>query len=89
VYWIYFWHNLSAGEACFNGEFNFQPQSIILTPVMVVRMFTSSLTEEAKALEEHIEAVKDKVEDPVMCEKIRRFVYAPKEIQDLFKSDAG
>jgi hypothetical protein len=25
----------------------------------------------------------------MMCEKIRRFVYAPKEIQDMFKADAG
>jgi len=52
-------------------------------------MFTSSLNEEVKALEEDIEAVKDKVEDPVMCEKIRQFVYAPKEIQDVYKADAG
>jgi Domain of unknown function in PX-proteins (DUF3818) len=55
----------------------------------VFRMFTSSLTEEVKALEEDIEAVKDKVDDPVMCEKIRQFVYAPREIQDMFKTDAG
>src|SRR4051794_20781754 len=52
-------------------------------------MFTSSLAEEVKALEEDIEAVKDKVEDPIMCEKIRQFVYAPKEIRDLLKADAG
>ena len=47
------------------------------------------MTEEVKALEEDIEAVKDKIEDPVMCEKIRQFVYAPKDIQDLYKTDAG
>ena len=47
------------------------------------------MTEEVKALEEDIEAVKDKIEDPIMCEKIRQFVYAPREIQDLFKEDAG
>jgi hypothetical protein len=52
-------------------------------------MFTSSLSEEVKALEEDIESVKDKVDDPVMCEKIRQFVYAPREIQDMFKADAG
>jgi hypothetical protein len=52
-------------------------------------MFTSSFTEEVKLLEEHIEAVKDKVEDPVICEKIRLFVYAPKEIQDWIKAEAG
>lgn len=53
------------------------------------RMFTSSLTEEVKVLEEDIEAVKEKVDDPVMCEKIRLFVYAPREIQDMYKADAG
>jgi len=52
-------------------------------------MFTSSLSEEVKALEEHIEAVKDKVDDPVISEKIRQFVYAPKNIQDCLKADAG
>jgi hypothetical protein len=52
-------------------------------------MFTSSLSEEVKALEEDIEAIKDKVDDPVVCEKIRQFVYAPREIQDMFKADAG
>ncbi|KAF8897555.1 hypothetical protein BD779DRAFT_1491491 [Infundibulicybe gibba] len=56
---------------------------------LLQRMFTSSLTEEVKALEEEIEAVKDKVEDPIMCEKVRMFVYAPREIQDMYKSDAA
>ncbi|KAH8830925.1 hypothetical protein DL96DRAFT_1594841 [Flagelloscypha sp. PMI_526] len=55
---------------------------------LLQRMFTSSLTEEAKALEMEIESVKEKVDDPVICEKIRRFVYAPREIQDMFKIDA-
>lgn len=52
-------------------------------------MFTSSLTEEVKVLEEEIAAVKDKVDDPIMCAKIRQFVYAPREIQEMFKIDAG
>ena len=50
-------------------------------------MFTSSLTEEVKALEEQIEAVKEKVDDPIMCEKIKQFVYAPREIQAMLKED--
>lgn len=54
-----------------------------------ISMFSGSLAEEIKAIEEEIEAVKDKVEDPVMCEKIRRFVYGPKEIQELYKEDAA
>ncbi len=52
-------------------------------------MFTSSLTEEVKALEQEVEIVKDKVDDPIMCAKIRQFVYAPREIQSMFKADAG
>ncbi|EIN10638.1 hypothetical protein PUNSTDRAFT_142609 [Punctularia strigosozonata HHB-11173 SS5] len=55
---------------------------------LLQRMFTSSLTEEVKALEEDIEAVKDKVDDPVLCEKVRIFVYAPPEIQAIYKADA-
>ncbi|KAJ3894149.1 hypothetical protein GG344DRAFT_41831 [Lentinula edodes] len=53
------------------------------------RMFTGSLFEEVKELEDEIQAVKTKVDDPVMCEKIKNFVNAPKEIQDALKSDAG
>ena len=45
--------------------------------------------EEVKALEEDIEAVKAKVDDPVLCEKIKRFVDAPREIQDTFKADSS
>ena len=52
-------------------------------------MFTSSLNEEVKSLEDDIEAVKDKVDDPVICAKVRQFVYAPKEIQAIYKSDSG
>ncbi|KZT24480.1 hypothetical protein NEOLEDRAFT_1179166 [Neolentinus lepideus HHB14362 ss-1] len=55
---------------------------------LLQRMFTSSLAEEVRALEEDIEAVKDKVDDPLLCEKIKLFVYAPKEIQYIYKADA-
>lgn len=56
---------------------------------MMHSMFTSSLNEEVKSLEEDIEAVKDKVDDPVICEKVRQFVYAPNEIRAIYKSDSG
>ncbi|KAI0254894.1 hypothetical protein BJV78DRAFT_1336574 [Lactifluus subvellereus] len=55
---------------------------------LLQRMFTSSLNEEVKSLEEDIEAVKDKIDDPVICEKVRQFVYGPKEIQVIYKNDA-
>jgi hypothetical protein len=51
-------------------------------------MFSSSLTEEVTIIEEDIEAVKAKVDDPVMCEKLRLFVNAPREIQDTYRTDA-
>jgi hypothetical protein len=52
-------------------------------------MFTSSLTEEVKLLEEEIQVVMNKVDDPVMCTKIRQFVYASRDIQNIFKEDAS
>jgi hypothetical protein len=52
-------------------------------------MFTSSLTEEVKYLEEDLEAVKSKVDDAVMCEKIKIFVYAHRDVQEQYKRDAG
>ncbi|OBZ70444.1 hypothetical protein A0H81_10045 [Grifola frondosa] len=56
---------------------------------LMQRMFTGSLMEEVKALEEDIAAVKEKVEDPIMCEKVRLFVNAPREIQAVYKADAA
>ncbi|KAF8076412.1 hypothetical protein FPV67DRAFT_1407785 [Lyophyllum atratum] len=60
---------------------------------LLQRQVSSSLSslsqEEVKALETDIEAVKDKVDDPIMSAKIRQFVYAPREIQDMYKADAA
>lgn len=56
---------------------------------LLQRMFTSSLMEEVKGIEEDIAAVEDKVDDPVICEKIRQFVHAPKDIHAVCKADAG
>lgn len=52
-------------------------------------MFTSSLQEEVRSLEENIEAIQQKVDDPIICEKVRQFVYAPREIQAIYRADAG
>lgn len=52
-------------------------------------MFSSSINEEVRGIEEDIESVKDKIDDPMICEKVRQFVYAPKEIQEMFKMDSG
>ncbi|KAI0352942.1 hypothetical protein OH77DRAFT_1558589 [Trametes cingulata] len=56
---------------------------------LLQRMFTGQLMEEVRALEEDIEAVKEKVDDPVICEKVRLYVYAPREIQAVYKADAA
>ncbi|KAI0698586.1 hypothetical protein BC835DRAFT_1532951 [Cytidiella melzeri] len=56
---------------------------------LLQRMFTGSLMEEVKALEDDIVAIKEKVEDPLLCEKVRLFVNAPIEIQSIYKADAG
>ena len=60
----------------------------LLTDCYATRMFTSFLSEEAKALQEEVEMVQAKVDDPLMCAKIRQFVYAPRDIQAMFKVDA-
>ncbi|KAI1786535.1 hypothetical protein LXA43DRAFT_927473 [Ganoderma leucocontextum] len=56
---------------------------------LLQRMFTGSLMEEVRAINEDIEAIKEKVDDPVMCEKVRLYVYAPREIQSVYKADAA
>ncbi|KAI9063229.1 hypothetical protein FKP32DRAFT_1666643 [Trametes sanguinea] len=56
---------------------------------LLQRMFTGSLMEEVRALEEDIEAVREKVDDPVLCEKVKLYVYAPREIQAVYKADAA
>ncbi|EIW76124.1 hypothetical protein CONPUDRAFT_146665 [Coniophora puteana RWD-64-598 SS2] len=55
---------------------------------LLQRMFTGSLSEEVKALEEDIEMVVEKIKDTVLCEKIRLYIYAPREIQDMYREDA-
>ncbi|KAG9015787.1 hypothetical protein FRB93_012352 [Tulasnella sp. JGI-2019a] len=55
---------------------------------LLQRMFISSLAEETKAIKDDIAIVSEKVDDPVLCEKIKQFVYAPRDIQDIYKSDS-
>jgi hypothetical protein len=52
-------------------------------------MFSSSLVEELRYLEEDIQAVQDRIDDPVLCQKIDQYVNAPYEIQETFKADAS
>ncbi|KAI6119325.1 hypothetical protein EDD16DRAFT_1581548 [Pisolithus croceorrhizus] len=55
---------------------------------LLQRMFTSSLSEEVKSLSTYIEHVSDKVGDAVLCDKVRAFVYAPREVQDFYRASA-
>ena len=75
--------------ACYRGKLGTLHHNMFKLNLCVSRMFSGSLQEEVTILEQEIEAVKDKVEDPMLCEKIRVFVYAPREIQELYKADAG
>jgi hypothetical protein len=51
-------------------------------------MFTSSLTEEVRSLNTYVEHVSAKIDSPVLCEKVRQFVYAPRDIQETYRVDA-
>lgn len=55
---------------------------------LLQRMFSSSLQDEVRELDEICAAISAKVDDPVICEKVRLFVYAPSEIQALYRQDA-
>lgn len=51
-------------------------------------MFSQSLTEDVRFLAEDIQAVQDKIDDPVLCQKVEQYVQAPFEIQEIFRNDA-
>ncbi|PWN50886.1 hypothetical protein IE53DRAFT_410573 [Violaceomyces palustris] len=55
---------------------------------LLQRMFSSSLQDDVKEISEVCQAVSEKVDDPVLCEKVRAFVYAPPEIQQVYRDDA-
>ncbi|WVF70932.1 hypothetical protein IAT40_005727 [Kwoniella sp. CBS 6097] len=55
---------------------------------LIQRMFSSSLTEDVRLLGEDIEAVQEKIDDPVLCQKIEQYAMAPFEIQEVFRKDA-
>ncbi|KAN0059708.1 hypothetical protein ACQY0O_008280 [Thecaphora frezii] len=55
---------------------------------LLQRMFSSSLQDEVKEITEICQAISAKVDDPLLCEKVRSFVYAPSEIQEIYRQDA-
>lgn len=40
-------------------------------------------------LAEDISMVAEKIEDPVICQKIEQYCMAPFEIQEIYRKDAG
>ncbi|TXT04944.1 hypothetical protein VHUM_04027 [Vanrija humicola] len=55
---------------------------------LLQKMFSQSLTEDVRYLAEDIQAVQDKIDDPVLCEKIEQYVSAPFDIQEIYRQDA-
>ncbi|WAQ89312.1 hypothetical protein PtA15_10A736 [Puccinia triticina] len=55
---------------------------------LVQRMFSSGLYEEIREFKEDAEKVAVKIADDRLCERIKTFVEAPREIQELFEEDA-
>ena len=55
---------------------------------LLQRMFSSSLQDEVRELDEVCAAISAKVDDAAICDKVRKFVYAPAEIQAIYRKDA-
>lgn len=53
------------------------------------RMFSSSLTEDVRYISEDIAMVCERIDDPVLCQKVEQFANAPFEIQEFYRKDAG
>lgn len=52
-------------------------------------MFSSTLSEEVRAVQEDIDAVAERIDNPSICQKIDKYVNAPFEVQTIFRKDAG
>lgn len=56
---------------------------------LLQRMFSSSLTEDVRLLQEDINTMYERIDDPALCRKIELYVNAPYEIQEIYRSDAA
>jgi len=52
-------------------------------------MFSSTLSEEVRAVQEDIDAVAERIDNPSICQKIDKYVNAPFEVQTVYRRDAG
>lgn len=51
-------------------------------------MFSTTINEEIRELQEQVDHLSAKIGDPAFAEKVRAFVAAPRAVQALFKRDA-
>ncbi|CAH7682702.1 hypothetical protein BY996DRAFT_6432492 [Phakopsora pachyrhizi] len=58
------------------------------TSSLIQRMFTSGLYEEIGELKEDSEKVAAKIGDERMCERVRIYIEAPREIQEVYELDS-
>lgn len=56
---------------------------------LLQRMFSSGLYEEVREYHADAAKVAVKVADDRMCQRVKDFVAAPKEIQEVFEADAS
>jgi hypothetical protein len=56
---------------------------------LLQKMFSSGLSDEARELKDDSELVARKIGDERLVAKVRYYVDAPKEVQDMYKADAG
>lgn len=56
---------------------------------MVVSMFSSTLSEEVRAVQEDIDTVAERIDNPSICQKIDKYVNAPFDVQTVYRRDAG
>ena len=52
-------------------------------------MFSASIYEDIKQLESDIAIVRERINNDTVSDKLLQFINAPKEIQELYKNDAG
>jgi hypothetical protein len=58
------------------------------SPSLLQRMFSSGLEAEVRELKEDMVRVQQKIEDEVLCERIKRFIYAPRIQQKRYRDEA-
>lgn len=55
---------------------------------LLQRMFSSGIEGEVKELKEDMSKVALKIEDDVLCERVRRFINSPREVQKRYRREA-